>query len=311
MISTPSFSEAWLPGSDGLNFYTRTYNADSSPPRAVVLLVHGFAEHISRYDNILAVWAKRGFTVFAYDQRGFGRTALDPQRSEQSTYGVTSWKEQFADIEWWLKHLKKEYPVQPLFLLGQSMGGGLALAFPTRTQQPPSKETVELLSGVIATSPLLLQTHPVSKLLRWVGGTARFVAPAMTTDAPVAFEDLSHDTAVNEDYAKDPLVMQKGSLQGLHDMLSGGEQLLWYDFQHWPRTLPVLILHGTHDRVTSHKASEEFYNKLTVEDKKLSLYDGGYHELHNEPNGVKEKVIDEIISWVAAHIGTQPGSSKL
>ncbi|OCH83925.1 lysophospholipase [Obba rivulosa] len=311
MSASSPFSEAWLTGPGDLKFYTRTYSANAGAPKAVALFVHGFAEHVGRYDHAFPVWAERGITVFAYDQRGFGRTALDPQRSKQSAYAVTSWKDQFGDIEWWLKHLKKEYPTQPLFLVGHSMGGGLALAFPTRTQPPPSQETVGLLSGVIATSPLLLQTFPASKLLRWAGGKARFIAPSMTIAAPVVIEDLSHNQAANEANAKDPLIIQKGSLSGLHDMLSGGEQLLQSDFQHWPRTLPVLIVHGTDDRVTSHKASQELYNKLTVEDKKLSLYEGGYHELVHEPDGVKEKFTDELISWVEAHTGTQPDASKL
>ncbi|EMD32944.1 hypothetical protein CERSUDRAFT_160986 [Gelatoporia subvermispora B] len=306
-----TFTEAWLSGYDSLKFYTRTYSAKSGPPKAVLLFVHGFAEHIARYDHAFPIWAERGINVFAYDQRGFGRTALDPQRSKQSSYAVTSWKEQLGDIEWWVKHLKKEYLEQPIFLLGHSMGGGLALAFPTRTQPPPSEETVKLLSGVIASSPLLLQTFPASKVLRWAGGKARFIAPTMTIAAPVPVEDLSHNQVANEAVAKDPLIVQKGSLQGLHDMLSGGEQVLANDFQHWPRLLPVLIVHGTADRVTSPKASQEFYNKLTVEDKKISLYEGGYHELVQEPDGVKEKFIEEMISWVEAHIGTQPGSARL
>ncbi|EMD32953.1 hypothetical protein CERSUDRAFT_57692 [Gelatoporia subvermispora B] len=310
-MSSPLFSETWLSGPDGLKFYTRTYNSDSGQPKAVILLVHGFTEHISRYDSVLPVWAKRGFTVFAFDQRGFGRTALDPQRSEQSAYGVTSWKEQLGDIEWWVQHLKKEYPARPLFLLGQSMGGGLVLAFATRVQPPPSKDTVDSLSGIIATSPLILQTQPASKFLRKIGGTVRYLVPGYTIDAQVAIEHLSHDAAINEAFAKDPLAIQKGSLQGLHDMLSGGEQLLWHDFQHWPRALPVLIVHGTADMVTSHKASQEFYNKLTVEDKTLSLYEDGYHELHNEPSGVREKLLDELIAWVEARIDTQPSLSKL
>lgn len=115
-----TFTEAWLPGHDGTKFYTRTYPAPS--PRAVLLFVHGFAEHLGRYEWAHGEYASQGITVFTYDQRGFGRTALDhPNKSKHSAYGKTSWPDQLSDIEFWVKHLKSEYSELPLFLKGHSM----------------------------------------------------------------------------------------------------------------------------------------------------------------------------------------------
>ncbi|KAI0663986.1 lysophospholipase [Cubamyces menziesii] len=297
----PPFTEAWLPGYDGLQFYTRTYHAPS--PRAVLLFVHGFAEHTGRYEWAHGVYASRGITVFTYDQRGFGRTALDSKhKSKSSSYGKTGWPDQLSDIEWWVKKLKSEYPSLPLFLMGHSMGGGLALAFPTRPTPPPALETLALLSGVIASSPLLLQTNPASKILRYVGGKASLLLPNFLFDAPVPVEDLSHDAAANEANAKDPWIIQKGSLRGLRDMLSGGEQLLWNDYKRWPRSLPLCIVHGTADRVTSFAAAEEFLNKVDAADKELKPFPDGFHELVHEPDGVKERFVDECISWILKHV---------
>ena len=98
--AAPAYTEAWLPGPENTQFYTRTYPAASSPPRAIVLFVHGFAEHIGRYEWAHGEYAARGITVFAYDQRGFGRTALDKTgKSAHSSYGRTSWREQLAGVE--------------------------------------------------------------------------------------------------------------------------------------------------------------------------------------------------------------------
>jgi acylglycerol lipase len=67
-------------------------------------------------------FAERGIAVFAYDGRGFGRTALDEQhRSPGSSYGKTTWRDQFADIEWAVWHVKKEFGEAPVFLMGHSM----------------------------------------------------------------------------------------------------------------------------------------------------------------------------------------------
>ena len=67
-------------------------------------------------------------------------------------------------------------------------GGGLVLGFATRASAPPAKETVSLLSGVIATSPLLHQTFPASKILRFLGGKASAVLPNLLIDAPIPLE---------------------------------------------------------------------------------------------------------------------------
>ncbi|KAI9059512.1 alpha/beta-hydrolase [Trametes sanguinea] len=262
--STPSYTEAWLPGYDGLQFYTRTYAA-ASPARAVLLFVHGFAEHVARYEWAHGVYASRGITVFTYDQRGFGRTALDKERkSKESAWGKTNWHDQFSDIEWWLKRLRSEHPGLPLFLMGHSMGGGLALGFATRPSPPPAPESVKLLSGIIASSPLLLQTHPAPKILRYIGGKACLLFPNLLIDAPVPVEDLSHDPEAHKAAANDPLMMQKGSLKGLFDMLGGGEQLLWNDYKNWPQSLPLLIVHGTADRVSNRCCSFACFSRCTV-----------------------------------------------
>ncbi|KAG9312173.1 alpha beta-hydrolase [Chiua virens] len=281
-MSDSHYTESWLTGPQNTHFYTRTY-LPSSPSKAVIVFVHGFAEHIARYDHIFPTWSSRGIAVFAYDQRGFGRTAMDKEhKSKDSAWGKTSQKEQLEDVAWAVGHAKQTFAGAPVFLYGHSMGGALVLAFPTRAQASPSKEAVTSISGVIATSPLILQTKPAEQ------GHA---------------VELSHDSAVGEAYLKDPLIKLSGSLRGLSDMLSGGEELLARDHTLWPKQV-------AYDQITSWKASEKFHGLLPVEDKTFSPYANGFHELHNEPDGVKEKLTEECITWVEAHL-PQGYSSKL
>ncbi|KAI9568851.1 alpha beta-hydrolase [Boletus coccyginus] len=296
--------ESWLIGPQETRFFTRTYSP-SSPAKAAVVFVHGFAEHIARYERVFPTWSSRGIAVFAYDQRGFGRTALDEQsKSKNSSYAKTSWKEQFEDIEWAVQHTKQEFAGVPVFLYGHSMGGALVLAFPTRAQAPPSKEAVSSIAGVISTSPLILQTKPASKASRWIGSKASRIAPSLLIPAPLNVNDICHDDAVKEAYLKDPLIKLYGSLRGLSDMLDGGQGLLAKDYVHWPKQLPILLIHGTADQITSPMATEKFCGLLSAEDKTFSPYMNGFHELHNEPNGVKEKLIQECIAWVEAHLSS-------
>ena len=116
-----AFVEAWLAGADGHQFYTRTY-VSSDKPNAAVLFLHGFGEHVGRFESYHANFTKHGVLVFAFDQRGFGRTALDKTHcSEGSAYGKTDWAHQMGDIEYFLNYLSQQYPGIPLFLHGASM----------------------------------------------------------------------------------------------------------------------------------------------------------------------------------------------
>jgi acylglycerol lipase len=270
----------------------------------LLIFVHGFVEHIARYTAVHTSFAQNGIAVFTFDQRGFGRTALDEQGGNGRTYGQTSRPAQFEDIEWAVAYGKKEVGEQvPTFLMGHSMGGGLALGYPTRLDNKS-----DVLCGVIATSPLILLAKPASKLARWIGGKASVLFPNVSIPANTNSEDLSHDPEVNEAYAKDPLIKQIGSLRGVSDMLNGGEHLLKADYQNWRPSLPLLLAHGTADKITSPTATQEFFEKVPATDKELTTFPDGFHELHNEPDGVKERLIQQCIRWIEARVGGDGGA---
>ncbi|KAI0795142.1 lysophospholipase [Abortiporus biennis] len=307
--TSPAFVEKWHTGPDEINFYTRTYSTAGSP-KAVVLFLHGFQEHVARYESIHIKYPLRGITLFSFDQRGFGRTALDQHnKSSGSSYGKTSWQWQLGDIEYFVKHLKEEYPGVPLFLMGHSMGGGLVLAFATRTTPPPSPETVKSLSGIIASSPFILHSNPPNKLLRFVGEKLCHVAPYASFPADVPADDLSRDPKAREAARNDPLIKRYGSLRILSDMFNGGEGLVATSHRYWPKDLPVSFIHGTADRVTSPKATEDFYNKIPAQDKTISLIEGGYHELSNEIDDIPERLFEECASFVERVIASSKNAN--
>jgi acylglycerol lipase len=304
-MSNLPYSEAWLAGPSSTQFYTRTYTPVSPvSTKAVIVFVHGFAEHIGRYTHFHPLLSARGIAVFAYDQRGFGLTAQDTKgnKSKSSAYGKTCWKDQLADIEWAVEHTRKSFEGKPVFLMGHSMGGGEVLGFATQGEK---SSVLSSLSGVIATSPLIEQATPASRIAKWVGGKLSNVLPYKLIPAPVNVKDLSHDVEFNNAYLADPLIKPYGSLKGLSDMLSQGELLLNTCRQkEWPHDLPVLLIHGTEDKVTSHQASQSFHDKVQATSKKMVLFPGGYHELQNEPDGVKEKMLEEVVSFIDDHLAS-------
>jgi acylglycerol lipase len=210
-MSSESFTEAWLPGPKSSSFYTRTYHPPSGSSRGVVVFIHGFIEHVARYEHVHRRWADRGFVIFTFDQRGFGRTALDPKKSAGAVYGRTGDADQIADIAWALRVAQEANPTVPLFLMGHSMvrpcpcpspfffsflfsgrwlrfvadlvqGGGLVLSFATRAN---TQESVSQLSGIIASSPCLRLTKPPLGIVRWLGSRARAILPNQNIPASV------------------------------------------------------------------------------------------------------------------------------
>ena len=123
-MASTAYTEAWLAGPQSTQFYTRTYlPPTSTPTKAVIVFIHGFAEHVGRYTHFHPIIAKRGIAIFTLDQRGFGLTALDTEgkKSRSSSWGKTSWVQQMGDIDWAVKHAKEEFKDTPIFLAGHSM----------------------------------------------------------------------------------------------------------------------------------------------------------------------------------------------
>lgn len=301
-----NFTEAWIPGPKSSSFYTRTYTPASGSPRGVVVFIHGFIEHIARYEHAHKRWAERGFVIFTFDQRGFGRTALDSKKSPDAIYGRTGDTDQIPDIAWALQVAQEANPTIPLFLMGHSMGGGLVLSFATRAN---TQDSVSQLSGIIATSPCIRLTKPPAGVARWIGSRVRAILPNQNIPAAVEAKYLSHDPEVVKDNENDPLIRRSASLRAVDDMLNRGENLITKDYKKWPTALPVLVVHGTEDMVCSVETAKQFIEKVPAEDKRISLYEGGYHELQNEPDGVKEKFVDECVAWAEAHFPAAAGDA--
>lgn len=124
-------------------------------------------------------FAEQGIAVFAYDQRGFGATA-----AATKTQGVTSWPQQLNDISWAVNHASNLHPGTPLVMFGHSMGGGLSLAFATRSPASPGLDKV---AAVVSSSPLLRQSPGVkaSALLIKAGSLLGKLSGKLTLSAPV------------------------------------------------------------------------------------------------------------------------------
>jgi alpha-beta hydrolase superfamily lysophospholipase len=273
------FESSWK-AKDGLETYFQGWEPEKTP-QAAICLVHGLGEHSGRYVHVADHLTAAGFAVLTMDLRGHGKSA--------GARGHVASSEIFLDdIDRLLKEADDRYPGKPRFLYGHSLGGILVL-FYTLKRKPE-------LAGVVATSSglrtaLEKQTAKVA--------FSKFLAallPELSMPSGLNAADISRDPEVVRIYQNDPLVHDRASLAFAKAMF---DALPW-TFQHAPEFKPPLLLvHGTEDKIAYASGSQEFAS-LVPGDCTLKLWDGLYHETHNEPE--KEQVLAFLTDWLQSKL---------
>ncbi len=251
--------------------------------RAVVVIVHGYAEHSGRYQWAALELVNRGFAVYAFDLRGHGK-------SSGAGYFVPSFDDYLSDLATFLQQVKLKEPNKPLFLFGHSMGGTIAALLAIRHKP--------LLTGLVLSSAVLANRNLSKLLLRIIMLVSHLLPkfPTLLLDS----DTISRDRNVVEIYENDPLV-DRGRMPArtLAEMLKAIAEI---QSRMNELELPLLILHGTEDRLVNIEGSENFYLGVSSQDKSIELYDGLYHELLNEPE--KMQILSDIEEWLLKHLPT-------
>lgn len=268
---------------DDVTFYMQGWEPEGKP-KAIVCLVHGLGEHTGRYAHVGEALNAAGYALFGFDLRGHGQTG-GPRGHFPSLDAV------MQDIRQFVEFQRGNHPALPLFLYGHSLGGLLTLAYVLQHG--------EGLNGVIVTgaglrSPLQEQKAKIA-LVRLLGS----LMPTLIIKSDLETAALSRDEEVVRRYAADPLVHDKVSL-GFGRVGIAAVDLCFARAREFKP--PLLIMHGTADRITYPSGSEEFA-KLTGETNKdvtLKLWEGMYHEIHNEPE--RTQVFKFMIEWMDRHL---------
>jgi alpha-beta hydrolase superfamily lysophospholipase len=244
--------------------------------RGMIILVHGLGEHIQRYSNWAELFKNKGIGFIGVDMPGHGRS---PGRKGHIS-GFALVKEM---IDILLNTSRQTFPGIPLYLYGHSLGGGLVLNYLVRTNPK--------VNGAIITSPWLKLAFepPRSKLA--LASVLNHIVPGFVQSSGLNPDFLSHDPEVVKRYKNDPLVHGKISVSLFNIAVKAAKFTLENASSLKVRTL---LLHGSDDKICSPEGSREFAANSAKAD--LKIFEGGYHELHNEP--FKIEVFDYIIKWV-------------
>jgi alpha-beta hydrolase superfamily lysophospholipase len=276
--SNPSSEAGRLSAADGVALAWYRWDPVGKA-RGTVCLAHGHGEHAGRYHHVARAFTEAGFVFLAFDLRGHGRSG-----------GARGHAPSYRHVVDDLGLILRLAPARPCLAYGHSMGGQFVL---NRALADPAG-----IDGVIVTSPWLRLAFPAPALKVFLGRTLYGIAPAMSLPTALEQAALSHDAAVVAAYAADPLVHDRISFRLGIDLLDGGERAL---VQAEAFRLPVLLMHGSADRIIDPQATQAFYDRAGSPDKTLRIWPGLFHETHNEPEW--EQVVAVSTGWARAHAG--------
>jgi len=273
--------EGKFKGYKGLTIYYQCWLPDKSP-KAVLLVVHGLAEHSGRYKNLVNYFVPKGYAVYALDHHGHGK-------SEGTRSYVDRFSDYLTDLKTFFNMVRKEHKNAKIFLVGHSMGGTIATAYAIEHQKE--------LAGLISSAASLTATPSVSPALLAMAGVVSALAPKMGVTVLDA-SAISRDKAVVDAYVNDPLVYR-----GKVPARMGAELAkMWKQLpEQMPQIkLPMLIMHGSADQLAAPEGSKLLYERAGSKDKTLKLYNGFYHEIFNEPE--HKRVMADVEAWLAKHV---------
>jgi alpha-beta hydrolase superfamily lysophospholipase len=274
--------EETLPSVGGLRIFVRSWQP-AGEPRAVIVICHGVNSHGGQYTWAAQQLAVVGFTVYALDLRGRGK-------SEGERFYVDDVAEYVGDVATVVNVAKARAPGLPVILLGHSAGGVTSCVYTLDHQ--------EELAGLICES-FAFQVPAAKAVLSAIKGLSH-IAPRLRV-LTLENRDFTRDPQALRALNDDPLIANEKQPAKTVAALVRADERLAREFSRI--VLPVLILHGTSDRATRPAGSRQFYESAGSTDKTLKLYEGHFHDLLNDIG--KERVMGDIIDWLDARIAAR------
>ncbi|KAL3419555.1 monoglyceride lipase [Phlyctema vagabunda] len=276
-----------------VSLFTKTWKPDGIP-KAKLIFVHGFNDHIDRYYELFPTLASRGIEVHGFDQRGWGRSVKTPK--DRGHAGTTT--QVLADL---VSFIRVQLPsTLPVFVMGHSMGGGEVL---TLASDPTYADLAPSIRGWLTESPFINfpsgQEPPWLKVI--LGKLAGRLLPKFQLPSALPAKNVTRDPEVIKSIEQDELLHGYGTLEQLSHMLERTSLLGGGKTKLNPGVQSIWISHGTVDLGTSCDASKKWFAEQTlVKDKELKIYEGWSHQLHADLPETRPVFAKDVGDWILA-----------
>ena len=267
---------------DGTSIYWKGWVPDNSP-KAMVHVMHGYAEHIDRYGNVVNEILPAGYAVFGTDHRGHGKS--------QGKRGHVKSFQEFIDDERQFRRevIRARFPEIPYFVLGHSMGSLIAMNY--------VEQNAEDIKGLVLSGTGSQPGTDIPRILLTLTKILSKILPAVHVKSPLPPEFISRDMAVVKAYIDDPLVYNVITPRLAHEMnryvVIGAQNA-------FKIKIPVLIQLGSMD--TAFSGQKELFEMIGAKDKTFKQYEGLKHEVYNELVADRAKVLADLRNWLDRHV---------
>jgi alpha-beta hydrolase superfamily lysophospholipase len=264
----------------------------TGPPRAVVQIAHGMAEHSGRYARLAAALGDAGFDIYAHDHRGHGCSVRS--ESELGHFGPDGWSAVVDDLVTVGRAIDARSGAAPRVLLGHSMG---SFALQQYLLDHSSEITAAVLSGTSAIDALFTGPPAEAPLAR-IGESQPF-------EARTDFDWLSRDPDEVDRYIADPACGFEPDADAVADMAAAAARPIGAEVLSTVRPdLPILLMSGSADPLSANMALVDLvaqrYRDAGVRDVMVLGYEDARHEVFNETN--RDEVTADLIAWLERHV---------
>lgn len=252
------------------------YFWEARKPKAAIYLIHGMGEHAGRYEHVARFFNDNGISCLSFDLRGHGRSL--GKRGHAPNFEAL-----MKDIDLLVYEGQLLARDLPSFSYGHSLGGNLVLNYALRRKTD--------FRGVIATSPWLELVNPPKTSQVVLANVLRLIAPSFTIKTGLDSRGLARNSSVSADYDNDRSVHGQISLM-LFSEISKAARFAMNNAKYFP--LPLLLVHGSDDPITSPSASQRFAKQAP--NAIFKSWEGLFHETHNE--SIWQDVLTYNLKWL-------------
>ena len=269
--------EGFIRSPSGDTLYHQAWLPDGSP-RAGLILVHGLAEHSGRYTRLVEHLIPQNYAVFGLDHVGHGK-------SEGTRVFVRAFSEFTAALDAFIGQVRESHPHLPIFMYAHSVGALIAVN--------TLLEYDIALAGAIFSGPCVKVPASVSASTVLMAKLLARLAPKLGISA-VDATGVSRDPDEVRAYVDDPLVYNgKTTARLACELLKAMNRV---DADAVQVTVPALILQGGSDSIVDPEGAVMLHDAIGSHDKTLKVYEGLYHEIHNEPE--HQRVLSDVSAWL-------------